>query len=173
MSDHCGTPDLWRKAATRIARQVRMGRAGLEPATLGLKVPAFSTPNQAFDNDAFERARPQRLVSTRGPRLRRLAADTQLLRRRAAGESLRSLAADYDVDHTTLVRFFARAEIRELLRTTVHELRADRRAETSVWSTADDDCPRRRIPPAGHPRKPRALGAVRYPLIERVRRDGR
>jgi hypothetical protein len=83
---------------------------------------------QAFDNDALERAQPRPLAATLRPRLRRLVPDTQLLNRRAAGESLRILASDYDVSHSTLVRFFARPGIKRQPRQTVQELRAKRRA---------------------------------------------
>jgi hypothetical protein len=82
---------------------------------------------QAFDNDALRRAQPQLLVLTRPPRLRRLVADLELLRRRAAGEPLRMLASDYAVAHTTLARFFARPEIKRRLREVGQELRAERR----------------------------------------------
>jgi hypothetical protein len=85
---------------------------------------------QAFDNDALERAQPQPLALTGRPRLRRLVPDTQLLRRRAAGEPLWMLASEYDVAHTTLARFLARPEIKRQLRQTVQELRAERRART-------------------------------------------
>jgi phage terminase small subunit len=85
---------------------------------------------QAFDNDALERAQPQPLALTGRPRLRRLVPDTQLLRRRAAGEPLRMLASEYDVAHTTLARFLARPEIKRQLRQTVQELRAERQART-------------------------------------------
>jgi hypothetical protein len=44
-------------------------------------------------------------------RLRRLVPDQELIRRRAAGESLRGLAADYGVAHTTLGRYFERPEL--------------------------------------------------------------
>ena len=44
-------------------------------------------------------------------RLRRLVPDPELIRRRAAGEPLRELASDYGVAHTTLGRYFARAEV--------------------------------------------------------------
>ena len=43
-------------------------------------------------------------------RLRRLRPDGELYRRRAAGESLRALARDYGVAHTTLGRHFARPQ---------------------------------------------------------------
>lgn len=86
---------------------------------------------RAFDNDALERARPQPLAAMLRPTPRWLVPDTQLLRRRAAGESLRTLASDYDVVHSTLVRFFARPEIKQELRQTVQELRAERRTRTA------------------------------------------
>jgi hypothetical protein len=60
--------------------------------------------------------------------LRRLAPDAELVRRRAAGETLRSLAADYGVAHTTLGRYFARAEAVRQLREAKQSLRAERRA---------------------------------------------
>jgi hypothetical protein len=44
-------------------------------------------------------------------RLRRLAPDQELIRRRAAGEPLRELASDYGVAHTTLGRYFERPEL--------------------------------------------------------------
>jgi hypothetical protein len=86
---------------------------------------------QAFDNDALARAEPQLLALTQQPPLRRLVADMQLLRRRAAGEPLRALARDYEVAHTTLVRFFARPQIKHQLRQTVQELRAERRVRNA------------------------------------------
>jgi len=48
--------------------------------------------------------------------LRRLVPDRELLRRRAAGETLRELAADYGVAHTSLGRYFARPEVARQLR---------------------------------------------------------
>ena len=42
--------------------------------------------------------------------------DPELLRRRAAGESLRGIAADYGVAHTTLHRYFQRPEVARQLR---------------------------------------------------------
>jgi lambda repressor-like predicted transcriptional regulator len=61
-------------------------------------------------------------------RLRRLVPDAELVRRRAAGETLRALAADYGVAHTTLGRYFARAEAVRQLREAGQSLRAERRA---------------------------------------------
>jgi hypothetical protein len=60
------------------------------------------------------------------PRLRRLAPDDDLIRRRAAGETLRRLAGDYAVSHTTVCRYFARPQIAKELRTQQEALR-DRR----------------------------------------------
>jgi hypothetical protein len=48
--------------------------------------------------------------------LRKLVADEELLRRRAAGEPLRRLAADYDVVHTTLCRYFACPAVKKQLK---------------------------------------------------------
>lgn len=86
---------------------------------------------EAFDNDALARAEPRLLALRCVPRLRRLVPDTELLRRYAEGEPLRVLAGDYDVAHTTLVRFFARPQIERELRHTVDDLRAERRVRTA------------------------------------------
>jgi len=64
----------------------------------------------------------------RNRRLRRLVPDAELVRRRAAGETLRALAADYGVAHTTLGRYFARAEAARQLREANRGVRAERRA---------------------------------------------
>jgi hypothetical protein len=61
-------------------------------------------------------------------RLRRLVPDAALIRRRAAGEPLRELAADYDVVHTTLGRYFERPEVVKELREAAKQLRAEQRA---------------------------------------------
>jgi len=60
--------------------------------------------------------------------LRRLVPDDELVRRRAAGESLRALAADYGVAHTTLGRYFGRPEVARQLREAGRGVRAERRA---------------------------------------------
>jgi hypothetical protein len=67
---------------------------------------------RAFENDAAANAdgEPER------DRLRRLVPDPELLRRRAAGETVRRLAAEYGVAHTTLGRYFARPEVARQLR---------------------------------------------------------
>jgi hypothetical protein len=92
--------------------------AGLDPVIVA----------QAFDNDLLERAQPSPLAVKWRRRPRRLVPDPQLLRRRAAGEPLRTLAADYGVAHTTLGRFFALPEIKTQLRQTAQQLRAEQRA---------------------------------------------
>jgi hypothetical protein len=49
--------------------------------------------------------------------LRRLVPDSELIRRGAAKEALRSIAADYGVCHTTIRRYFERPEVsKQLLR---------------------------------------------------------
>jgi transcriptional regulator with XRE-family HTH domain len=66
---------------------------------------------EALDNDAATAvAEPVR------ERLRRLVPDPELVRRRAAGVSLRRIAADYGVAHTTLYRYFQRPEVARQLR---------------------------------------------------------
>jgi len=60
-------------------------------------------------------------------RLRRLVVDEALLRRRAAGESLRAIAPAYDVAHTTLARYFRRPEVVLELREAGKRLRLERR----------------------------------------------
>jgi hypothetical protein len=61
-------------------------------------------------------------------RLRKLVPDTDLIRRRAAGEPLRELASDYGVQHTTLGRFFERPDVAKQLRQAAQQLRAEQRA---------------------------------------------
>jgi lambda repressor-like predicted transcriptional regulator len=62
------------------------------------------------------------------PRLRRLRPDADLYRRRADGESLRALAPDYGVAHTTLSRHFAHPQVAKELKRVARSLRAERRA---------------------------------------------
>jgi hypothetical protein len=51
-------------------------------------------------------------------RLRRLVPDSELIRRGAAKEALRSIAPDYGISHTTILRYFKRPEVtKQLLRT--------------------------------------------------------
>jgi len=82
----------------------------------------------------------------RNRRLRRLLADAELVRRRGAGETLRALAADYGVAHTTLGRYFARPELARQLREAGQSERraaatrrvAERRAERSIRRRAKE-----------------------------------
>jgi hypothetical protein len=90
--------------------------------------PAILT--QAFANDALQLPQPPLAPKPR-PRPRRLVPDAALIRRRAAGEPLRQLAHDYQVNHTTLSRYLARTEINRQLQYTRRRLRAQRRARTA------------------------------------------
>jgi hypothetical protein len=69
-------------------------------------------------------------------RLRKLVPDDALFRRRAAGESFRSLAPDYRVAHTTLMDYFKRPEGARALRQAENQLRAERR--TAADSRTDE-----------------------------------
>jgi len=62
-----------------------------------------------------------------GRPLRHLVPDADLFRRRAAGESFRSMAADYAVAHTTLSRYFARKDVAADLRASRRALQAEGR----------------------------------------------
>jgi hypothetical protein len=61
-------------------------------------------------------------------RLRRLAPDEELIRRRASGETLRALADDYGVAHTTLGRYFAHPQVAAQLREQTGLVRVEQRA---------------------------------------------
>jgi hypothetical protein len=61
-------------------------------------------------------------------RLRKLVPDPGLIRRRAAGEPLRPLAADYGVVHTTLLDYFERPEVAREVKQAEMQLRAERKA---------------------------------------------
>jgi hypothetical protein len=62
-------------------------------------------------------------------RLRKLSPDEALFRRRAAGETLRELASDYGVSHTSLSRYFKRPEAVRELKRAEQLLRLEQRAE--------------------------------------------
>ena len=66
-------------------------------------------------------------------RLRQLEPDAELIRRRAAGETLREIAPDYAVVHTTLSRYFARPEVAKQLKQAGQVLRAEQRAAEARW----------------------------------------
>jgi len=65
--------------------------------------------------------------------LRRLEPDAALLRRRAAGETLRLLARDYGVSHTSLSRYFARPGVVKQLKQAERFVRAEQRAVDARW----------------------------------------
>jgi hypothetical protein len=78
---------------------------------------------QALDNDAASAA-----LEPAEERLRRLLPDPELVRRRAAGESLRRIAADYAVAHTTLYRYYQRPQVARQLRQAKQRARAKKPA---------------------------------------------
>ncbi|MDP9244515.1 MAG: hypothetical protein M3O77_05480, partial [Chloroflexota bacterium] len=80
--------------------------------------PAILVRAFAHDDAAAAGAEPNR------DRLRRLLPDPGLIRRRAAGEPLRTLARDYQVAHTTLARYFHRPEVARQLRNARRPVRA-------------------------------------------------
>jgi hypothetical protein len=107
-------------------------------------------------------------------RLRKLVPDADLIRRRAAGESLRSLGSDYGVAHTTLLDYFERPEVVREMKQTEMELRAeqrtiadrqaaDRRAEREVRRKAREQAAQER-------RQARSAKAVERELTSRPRR---
>ena len=116
--------DLHSRADELAARAVAAGgatEAVLEATGLRTRenVPRLIDPAilvRAHDNQAA----PTAAAEPERGRLRRLVPDRELVRRRAAGETLRLLARDYGVSHTTLSRYFARPEV-------ARELRAARR----------------------------------------------
>jgi hypothetical protein len=75
---------------------------------------------QALDNDTAASA----VAEPAGDRLRRLLPDPELVRRRAAGETLRALEVDYAVAHTTLYRYFQRPQVARELRQAKQRARA-------------------------------------------------
>lgn len=66
--------------------------------------------------------------------MRKLVPDAELIRRRAAGEPLRELASDYDVAHTTLLRYFERSEVAKQIKQAERQLRAEQRAAADLRS---------------------------------------
>lgn len=119
----------------------------------------------------------------RYPQLRRLQADAELISRRAAGETLRSLARGYDVSHTTLGRYFKRPQVaielrraEQLQRADLRAAEADRRAELKAERVAQRRAARQQAAalrgaagqPAAAPRRPDAASRP-----EAVRDSGR
>jgi galactokinase len=107
-------------------------------------------------------------------RLRKLVPDADLIRRRAAGESLRLLASDYGVVHTTLLDYFERPEVAREIKQAEVKLRAEqraiadrqaanRRAERDVRRNAREQAARER-------QQARSAKAVERELTSRPRR---
>jgi lambda repressor-like predicted transcriptional regulator len=90
------------------------------------------TVQKARANDR-RRVQRERLAAAT---FRRLNPDAELIARRAAGESLRSLAADYGVSHSTLSRYFRRLEVAQELR--AHQRRLQKRRRPSRISAGSD-----------------------------------
>jgi hypothetical protein len=108
--------DLWAESvvAARGGLEQLIDATGLRTAANVLRNIDPQIMRRALANDAKfpSNARPD------NRRLRRLVPDSELIRRRAAGEPLRSLATDYKVSHTTLSRYFMRPPVaKQLLRT--------------------------------------------------------
>jgi hypothetical protein len=103
--------------ATRAVEEGGGMRAVIEATGLRTRANVFHTIDpvivvEALDNDAASTA----VADPPRDRLRRLTPDVDLIRRHAAGEPLRRLAADYRVQHSTLYRYFRRPEIAKQLR---------------------------------------------------------
>jgi|SRR5581483_3943820 len=107
-------------------------------------------------------------------RLRKLVPDRELIRRRAAGATLRELAADYGVEHTTLSRYFQRAQVAK-------DLKAASRALTLAERVAADQASEQRRLEREVRKKAKAQAAhekaeqssVQAPVAERARHSGR
>jgi hypothetical protein len=73
--------------------------------------------------------------------LRKLSPDSALFRRRARGESLRNLARDYDVEHTSLSRYFRTEQGARSLRQAEQELEAKRKGVVDFRACGALACP--------------------------------
>ena len=109
-------------ASDDLAETVIAAGGGLEQV---IDATGLSLEN-ALSNTDFQLMRRALANDTKYPsnarpdvrRLRRLVPDSELIRRRAAEEPLRSIAADYGVSHTTILRYFKRPAVaKQLLRT--------------------------------------------------------
>jgi transposase-like protein len=91
--------------------------AVVEATRLRARETVFGLVDPAVVVRALENDRAVSAAGGRGrKRLRRLCPDQELLCRRAAGETLRVLAVDYGVAHTTLGRYFARPQVARRVR---------------------------------------------------------
>jgi hypothetical protein len=86
---------------------------------------AHTTLGRYFERPELAKQVKPAAKTRRRRRLRRLAPDQELIRRRAAGEPLRQLASDYGVAHTTLGRYFERPELAKQVREAAKQLRAE------------------------------------------------
>jgi hypothetical protein len=96
------------------------------PSPLAISI-AFRRPRDWCVYGAFTDRLESSTVKRRR-RLRRLVPDAKLIRGRAAGEPLRGLALNYDVAHTTLLRYFERPEVAKQIKEAERQLQAERRA---------------------------------------------
>ena len=85
--------------------------------------------------------------------LRRLVPDEALFDRRVAGESLRVLARDYGVVHSTLGNFFCRPDAKLELREARRRLDAERKARRAALRLLRQDVQRRAREDAKHDRR--------------------
>jgi hypothetical protein len=108
-------PELIRRRAAGEPLRELASDYGVAHATLGRY---FERPELAKQVKPAAKTRRRR-------RLRRLAPDQELIRRRAAGEPLRELASDYEVAHTTLGRYFERRELAKQIKEAAKQLRAE------------------------------------------------
>jgi hypothetical protein len=86
---------------------------------------AHTTLGRYFERPELAKQIKPAAKTRRRPRLRRLAPDQELIRRRAAGEPLREVASDYGVAHTTLGRYFERPELAKQIKQAAQQLRAE------------------------------------------------
>jgi hypothetical protein len=106
--------------------------------------PAILVHAFANDDEAAAGAEPNR------DRLRRLVPDPALVQRRAAGETLRPLAVDYHVAHTTLARYFRRPEVTGQLRTARRLTRTNHNGQQCRPTNLPADHQPTRHPPRFH-----------------------
>jgi hypothetical protein len=99
--------------------------------------------------------------------LRRLVPDEALFDRRVAGESLRVLARDYGVVHSTLSDFFRRPDAKLELREARRRLAAEGKARRTGLQLLKQDVQRRAGEDAKHDRRLQAWAERR-----RIRRTG-
>ena len=95
---------------------------------------------------------------SRSRRLRRLVPDEALFDRRVAGESLRALALDYQVVHSTLVRYFRKPEAVVELREARRRLHAERKARRASERLLQQEVRRRARDDEEFDRELEALG---------------